>query len=44
MKAKFGRVSWRPDGGVGLKDGGATAMYFIVASFISGLIEIIKKK
>lgn len=42
MKAKFGRVSWRPDGGLGLKDGGASAMYFIISSFISGLIEMIE--
>ena len=44
MKAKFGRVSWRPDGGVGLKDGGATALYFLISSFTMHLIEIIKTK
>jgi phosphoenolpyruvate---glycerone phosphotransferase subunit DhaL len=44
MKAKFGRVSWRPDGGVGLKDGGAAAMYFLVSAFTSNLIEILEKR
>lgn len=44
MKAKFGRVSWRPDGGLGLKDGGAAAMHFIIVSFIAGLIEIIEQR
>jgi dihydroxyacetone kinase-like protein len=44
MKAKFGRVSWRPDGGVGVKDGGATAMYFLVSAFASNLIEILSNK
>ena len=44
MRAKFGRVSWRPDGGIGQKDGGASAMYFIVASFITGLIDIIEQR
>jgi dihydroxyacetone kinase-like protein len=44
MKAKFGRVSWRPDGGIGLKDGGATAIYFLISSFTTNLIEITKTK
>ena len=44
MKAKYGRVSWRPDGGMGLKDGGATALYFLISSFTTNLIEIIKTK
>ena len=33
MKAKVGRGSYRPDGTVGVRDGGATAMYFLVESF-----------
>jgi dihydroxyacetone kinase-like protein len=44
MKAKFGRVSWRPDGGVGLKDGGATAMYFLVSSFATNLLGLLSAK
>lgn len=44
MKAKFGRVSWRPDGGVGLRDGGAAAMYFLVSSFTANLIAILEKE
>ena len=44
MKAKFGRVSWRPDGGVGLKDGGATAVYLLISSFTTHLFETIKMK
>jgi len=42
MKAKFGRVSWRPDGGMGLKDGGATAMYFLISAFIQNLQELVR--
>ena len=37
MKAKFGRASWRTDGAVGLKDGGATAMYYLIKSFTTHL-------
>ncbi len=37
MKAKFGRVSWRPDGGIGLQDGGAAAIHFLVSSFVASL-------
>jgi dihydroxyacetone kinase-like protein len=44
MKAKFGRVSWRPDGGIGLKDGGATAVFLLISSFTTNLIENIKMK
>jgi dihydroxyacetone kinase-like protein len=33
MKAKLGRGSYRPDGTVGVRDGGATAMYFLIESF-----------
>ncbi len=41
MKAKFGRVSWRPDGGVGMKDGGAAAMDFLIRSFSLSLNEVL---
>lgn len=44
MKAKFGRVSWRPDGGVGLKDGGATAMHFLVRAFTTNLAHIYRSR
>jgi len=43
MKAKFGRVSWRPDGGLGAKDGGAAAMHFIITSFTAGLIDLVEQ-
>ena len=33
MRAKVGRGSYRQDGTVGVRDGGATAMYFLVESF-----------
>jgi phosphoenolpyruvate---glycerone phosphotransferase subunit DhaL len=39
MKAKFGRGSWRPDGTVGKRDGGATAFYFMIESFARHLKE-----
>jgi dihydroxyacetone kinase-like protein len=39
MKAKFGRGSWRPDGTVGKRDGGATAFYFMIESFARHLLE-----
>ena len=38
MKAKFGRASYRQDGCVGVRDGGATAMYFLIESFSRHLI------
>lgn len=38
MKAKFGRASYRPDSCVGIRDGGATAMYFLIESFVTHLI------
>jgi phosphoenolpyruvate---glycerone phosphotransferase subunit DhaL len=41
MKAKFGRGSWRPDGTVGKRDGGATAFYYMIESFSRHLREII---
>jgi dihydroxyacetone kinase-like protein len=33
MKAKFGRASWRSDGGLGHRDAGAAAMYHMIESF-----------
>lgn len=33
MKAKYSRASYRPDGGVGVKDAGATAMYYLIEAF-----------
>ncbi len=33
MKAKRGRGSYRPDGTVGVRDGGATAMYYLIEAF-----------
>jgi phosphoenolpyruvate---glycerone phosphotransferase subunit DhaL len=42
MKAKFGRASYRQDGCVGVRDGGATAMYFLIESFQRHLIAISK--
>lgn len=38
MKAKFGRASYRPDSCIGIRDGGATAMYFLIDSIIKQLI------
>jgi len=34
MKAKFGRAKWFQDSSVGVQDGGATAMYYMIASFV----------
>jgi dihydroxyacetone kinase-like protein len=39
MRAKYGRASWRPDGSVGLQDAGATAVYYIIVSFVDHLLE-----
>lgn len=41
MKAKFGRGTWRPDGTVGQRDGGATAFYFMIESFARHLKELL---
>ncbi len=38
MKAKYSRASYRPDGGVGVQDAGATAMYYLIQSFGRSLI------
>jgi len=33
MKAKYGRASWRQEGSVGVRDAGATAVYYLIRSF-----------
>ena len=38
MKAKYSRASYRPDGGIGVQDGGATATYYLIESFARCLI------
>jgi len=42
MKAKFGRAKWFKDGGIGVQDGGATALYYIIESFASRLTSLIE--
>lgn len=42
MRAKVGRGSYRQDGTVGVRDGGATAIYFLIESFARHLIEWLK--
>jgi dihydroxyacetone kinase-like protein len=37
MKAKFGRAQWFAEGSIGIQDGGATAMYYIIKSFMENL-------
>jgi dihydroxyacetone kinase-like protein len=44
MKAKFGRGSWRPDGTVGKRDGGATAFYFMIESFARYLEDLLNNR
>jgi len=44
MKAKFGRGSWRPDGTVGKRDGGATAFYFMIESFARHLGNLVNNQ
>jgi dihydroxyacetone kinase-like protein len=41
MKAKFGRAAYRQDGCIGVRDGGAMAMYFLIESFQRHLIATI---
>ncbi len=43
MPAKFGRASYRPDRSVGIQDAGATAMYYILNSFIRNLLASVEK-
>lgn len=38
MKAKYSRASYRHDGGIGVQDAGATAMYYLIKSFCRNLI------
>jgi len=40
MKAKFGRAKWFQDGGIGVQDGGATALYYIIESFARHLTSL----
>jgi len=44
MKAKFGRGSWRPDGTVGKRDGGATAFYYMIESFARHLEDLVHNR
>ncbi|MFZ1913648.1 MAG: dihydroxyacetone kinase subunit L [Dehalococcoidales bacterium] len=37
MKAKHSRASYRPDGGIGVQDAGATAMYYLIEAFCKKL-------
>jgi len=39
MKAKFGRAQWFQEGSVGVQDGGATAIYFMIKSFAEHISE-----
>ncbi len=39
MKAKFGRAQWFTEGSIGIQDGGATAMYYIIKSFMENLVR-----
>jgi dihydroxyacetone kinase len=43
MKAKFGRASWHQEESIGLQDAGATAMYFIIESFVKHILIISSK-
>ena len=38
MKAKYSRASYRPDGGIGVQDAGATATYYLIESFARSLM------
>lgn len=39
MMAKHGRASWHRENSVGVQDAGATAMYYIIESFVRHLIS-----
>jgi dihydroxyacetone kinase-like protein len=39
MKAKFSRASYRPDGGIGIQDAGATAVYYLIESFAQSITK-----
>jgi hypothetical protein len=34
MRAKFGRAQWFHEGSAGIQDGGATAIYYMIKSFV----------
>lgn len=38
MKAKFGRAKWFQDSSVGVQDAGATAMYYVIESFVRNFV------
>jgi dihydroxyacetone kinase-like protein len=38
MKAKFGRARMFREGGIGVQDGGATAMYYMIKSFAENML------
>ncbi len=44
MKAKFGRGSWRPDGTVGKRDGGAAAFYYMIESFARHMEDLLHNR
>lgn len=44
MKAKLGRGSYRQDGTVGVRDGGAVAMYYLIESFARHLSSILDSR
>ena len=37
MQAKFGRAQWFKDGSIGVQDGGATAMYYLIKSIADNI-------
>jgi len=39
MKAKYSRASYRPDGGIGIQDAGATATYYLIEAFARSLMK-----
>lgn len=41
MKAKFGRAKWFQEKSIGIQDGGATAMYYMIESFVRHLNSLI---
>jgi dihydroxyacetone kinase-like protein len=44
MRAKLGRGSYRQDGTIGVRDGGAVAMYYLIESFARQLNTILDRK
>lgn len=39
MKAKYSRASYRPDGGIGIQDAGATATYYLIESLAHSITK-----